>query len=76
MLPLQEEVAILQAKLKEGTDELQKLCNTLETRDQELQGCREQQTLLHDDIKSAQLHSEKLQTQCDEQGKYSVVYPV
>ena len=56
-------------KLKEGTEEVNKLCNTLETRDQELQTFREKESLLQDDITSAKLHSDKLQATCDEQGK-------
>ena len=48
---------------------MNKLCNTLETRDQELQTFQEKESLLQDDITSTKLHSEKLQTTCDEQGK-------
>ena len=48
---------------------MNKLCNTLETRDQELQTFQEKESLLQDDITSAKLYSEKLQTTCDEQGK-------
>ena len=53
---------------------MNKLCNTLETRDQELQTFQEKESLLQDDITSAKLHSEKLQTTCDEQGKYLVQF--